>query len=65
MYIYILDARRGGLKAPPSRAKPPSLRRSDAPMFRRSDVPRLRLQHPRVHGYSPRPPQSSCQQPQS
>ncbi len=45
--IYILDARRGALKRPPSRA---TFRRSDAPTLRRWDVVTLRLQHRRVHG---------------
>ena len=35
IYIYILDARRGALKRPPSRA---TFRRSDAPSLRRCDT---------------------------
>ena len=50
VYIYILDARRGALKRPPSRAMfrrsdVPTLRSADAQTSRRSDVPTLRLEH--------------------
>ena len=38
-YIYILDARRGALKRPPSRA---SFRRTVVPSYRRSDVQKCR-----------------------
>ena len=39
IYIYILDARRGALKRPPSRA---SFRRTVVPSYRRSDVQKCR-----------------------
>ena len=38
-YIFVLDARRGGAKSPPSRA---TFRRSDVPSQRGAEVPRHR-----------------------